>query len=45
MTFVGIQDPKDRADVIAYLKVSTSAAPAGEATPAANAANSAAPGG
>jgi len=45
MTFVGIQDPKDRADVIAYLKVSTSPAPAGEAAPAANAANSAAPGG
>jgi cytochrome c len=25
MSFVGVKDPKDRADVIAYLKVATSA--------------------
>lgn len=28
MTFVGLKDPKDRADVIAYLKVETSPLPA-----------------
>jgi len=27
MTFLGLKDPKDRADVIAYLKVSTTPAP------------------
>ncbi|MFI4935085.1 MAG: c-type cytochrome [Caulobacterales bacterium] len=27
MTFVGVPDPKDRTDIIAYLKVSTSPAP------------------
>ena len=40
MTFLGYPDPKDRTDLIAYLKVSTSPAPAGAAAPAAAAANS-----
>jgi hypothetical protein len=44
MTFIGLADPKDRADVIAYLKVSTSPAPAETGAPnASNAANSAGP--
>ena len=31
MTFMGLKDPKDRADVIAYLKVSTTPLPAAPA--------------